>query len=193
MVRVGESEKTTGPVPVLSLKRAASWAELVKEAERPRLDVATAETVLLALICSKVRALGLASVKIFAPAVVAPRLVKAVLAVVAPVPPEVIAKAFTRFKVVIVEEEMVVVARVVKPDTPSVPVREALGRDRVLPLKVKAEDVAKVLAAVVYRMVFVPPKLETPVPPLITGSIPETFVPSRLTGLAVICCPTSDR
>lgn len=47
-----------------------------------------------------------------APTVVAPRLVRAPAAVVAPVPPEVSAKAFVRLSVPILEEAMVVVAKV---------------------------------------------------------------------------------
>ena len=40
-VRVGELAKTAAPVPVSSDRRAASWAEVEKEFEKPNDDVAT--------------------------------------------------------------------------------------------------------------------------------------------------------
>ena len=72
-----------------------------------------------------------------APTVVAPRLVRAPAAVVAPVPPEVKARALMRFKVVMVDEEMVVVARVEMPEITKVPVLTVSAKLAV-PVKVGA-------------------------------------------------------
>jgi hypothetical protein len=175
VTRTGEVAKTAAPVPVSSLRIAASWAEVVKAEDNPReevatcdqvfpappirswfcvmeerpvpprvaarvpvvseiaiprVEVATVEIVLSALTRIKVTALGLAAVKRLAPRVVAPRLVRALAAVVAPVPPEVIARAWPRVKLVIV-----VVARVEVPVTPIVPEKVAAAPAKV-PVKV---------------------------------------------------------
>ena len=99
------------PVP----PRVAARIPVVSLKAIPRVEVATAETVLSALILRNDKALGLVSVKMLEPTVVAPKLVRAPAAVVAPVPPEVRARAFTRFKVVMVDEAIVVVAKVEVP------------------------------------------------------------------------------
>jgi len=114
-VRVVEEAKTSGPVPTSSDSKAAKPAEVEKLAERPRVEVATAVTVLSAFIRISVTALGLVRVKMLDPTVVAPKLVRAPAAVEAPVPPEVRPRAFTRLRVVMVDEETVVVAKVEVP------------------------------------------------------------------------------
>ena len=100
------------PVP----PRVAAKVPVVSLSAIPRVEVATAVTVLSALIRASVTALGLVRVKRLAPTVVAPRLVRAPAAVVAPVPPEVRARAWVRVRLL-----AVVVARVVVPETAKVP------------------------------------------------------------------------
>ena len=76
---------------------------------------------MLALICSNVRALGFTKVNILSPTVVAPRFVLAAVAVIAPVPPEEIAKALVRLR-----EVIVVVAKVEVPVIDAVPATDNL-------------------------------------------------------------------
>lgn len=83
-------------------------------------------TVLSALIWRNDIALGFVKVKRLAPTVVAPRLVRARGTVVAPVPPEDTGSALMRLSVVIVEDDMVVVAKVAVPCTAIVPVAVTL-------------------------------------------------------------------
>jgi hypothetical protein len=49
-----------------------------------------------------------------------------------------------------------------------------------------------VFAAVVYSIVFAPPKVVTPVPPFATGNVPVIFV-VRSTSFAVNTCPAKVR
>ena len=117
------------PVP----PRIAARIPVVSESAIPRVEVATAETVLSALILRNDRALGLVKVKMLSPMVVAPRLVRAPAAVLAPVPPLVRARALMRFRVVMVDEEMVVVAKVEMPEIDRVPVAVRLPPTNVFP------------------------------------------------------------
>ena len=100
------------PVP----PRVAARIPVVSLSAMPKVEVATAETVLSAFMRRKESVPGLVSVKMFEPTVVAPRLVRAPAAVLAPVPPDVNARALMMFKVVMVEEEMVVVEKVEVPE-----------------------------------------------------------------------------
>ena len=63
-------------------------------------DAESAETVLFELICKKLIADGFAKVKILFPTVVAPKFKRAVVAVVAPVPPFVSAMVPVTFEAV---------------------------------------------------------------------------------------------
>lgn len=78
-------------------------------------EASRVEMVLSALIRVKVMALGFVRVKKFEPTVVAPKLVRAAAAVVAPVPPLARARAWVSVRLL-----AVVVPRVVVPVTPSV-------------------------------------------------------------------------
>ena len=78
-----------------------------------------------------------------------------------PVPPEVPARALMRFNVVMVDEEMVVVARVDVPEIARVPVAVRLPEKKPLPATVS------LLLGVVEPMPTLPPSmtLKTSVPP----------------------------
>ena len=88
------------------------------------------ETVLSAFTRMKVMAPGFAKVKKFEPAVVAPRLVRALAAVVAPVPPLAILRAWVSERLL-----AVVVPKVLVPVTPRV---VATAR---LPVKLAAAEI----------------------------------------------------
>ena len=110
----------------------------------PSVEVATAVTVLSAFMRIRVTALGFVRVKMLAPTVVAPRVVRAAAAVVAPVPPLVRARAWVRVRLLaVVVPKVLVPVRVVRPEILSA------GALRVVPSKVKVVEVARVLAAVV--------------------------------------------
>jgi hypothetical protein len=85
-----------------------------------KLAASRAETVLSALTRRKLIAPGFVRVKRFEPTVVAPRLVRAPAAVVAPVPPEANGRAWVRVKLLIV-----VVAKVAPPAIVTAPLKAA--------------------------------------------------------------------
>jgi len=90
--------------------------EVTEPLGSPSEEVAIAVTVLSALIWIRRTALGLAKVKRFEPTVLAPKLVRAPEAVVAPVPPEVIARALDKVRLLMMALPVVLLlARVVVP------------------------------------------------------------------------------
>ena len=112
MAGVVPPEEATGEVPVTEVT-----VPLPVPAPIAVLNVAASrvDTVLSALMRTKVIALGLVRVKKFDPTVVAPRFVRAVAAVVAPVPPLAIATVPVTFAAVPLTLPVIVLGNVQEP------------------------------------------------------------------------------